>query len=569
MNKKGFTLVELLAVIAILAILVIIALPNVLSMFNDAREKSFTTELKEVYKVAQQSWISDSLMTTGEKIYSKKKNESCPNPLDLSGRNNLEYFIRIAKSGAIQEFYASDGTFQYVFEGDGLSITDIKDVTQIANMSDSDPVLTIECSGVSTSFPNAVEDATQGTYYNASKNKYYDTLKDAFAAVGGNQTIKLLNDASESEVATIASGLSNVKLDLNGKTLDMSSDTEYKIINNGSFKIINSSSEDAVVYFFRGINNNGTITIDGNYTLTAEDVVIKNNGTANIAGGSLTSGDGTAFENNGTLNITGGYLSGYSSGVSNNGILNVTGGTFNGNTGIFNSENGTASISNNVVIKGYSYGIDNEGTLNMTDAGINVNHPYGHEGLRNKGTATLTNVNIYITNTDYNTWGIYNFASGNLTFNSGTITAAGAEYHYGTGIGNEGTATINAGTIKSTHSKTTGDGNGVWAVSGTMTIIGGEIDGCNTAIVIDSGATITLGKNDGTVSTTSPIIFGNGSNSNGVKISSGGTLNFYDGIIKATWGTNHAITGTPNTPTGYVVSKTTTNGVETAILVQQ
>ncbi|MCI7083376.1 MAG: prepilin-type N-terminal cleavage/methylation domain-containing protein, partial [Tenericutes bacterium] len=33
MNKKGFTLVELLAVIAILAILVIIALPNVLSMF--------------------------------------------------------------------------------------------------------------------------------------------------------------------------------------------------------------------------------------------------------------------------------------------------------------------------------------------------------------------------------------------------------------------------------------------------------------------------------------------------------------------------------------------------------
>ena len=34
-NNKGFTLVELLAVIAILAILVIIALPNVLKMFND------------------------------------------------------------------------------------------------------------------------------------------------------------------------------------------------------------------------------------------------------------------------------------------------------------------------------------------------------------------------------------------------------------------------------------------------------------------------------------------------------------------------------------------------------
>ncbi len=54
MNKKVFTLVELLAVIAILAILVIIALPNVMKLFNDAKEKAFTTELKEIYKVAQQ-----------------------------------------------------------------------------------------------------------------------------------------------------------------------------------------------------------------------------------------------------------------------------------------------------------------------------------------------------------------------------------------------------------------------------------------------------------------------------------------------------------------------------------
>ena len=38
MNKKGFTLVELLAVIAILAILVIIALPNVLKMFKCGRD---------------------------------------------------------------------------------------------------------------------------------------------------------------------------------------------------------------------------------------------------------------------------------------------------------------------------------------------------------------------------------------------------------------------------------------------------------------------------------------------------------------------------------------------------
>ena len=49
MNKKGFTLVELLAVIAILALLVIIALPNVLSMFNNAKKDLFLTEAKNVF----------------------------------------------------------------------------------------------------------------------------------------------------------------------------------------------------------------------------------------------------------------------------------------------------------------------------------------------------------------------------------------------------------------------------------------------------------------------------------------------------------------------------------------
>ena len=47
-NKRGFTLVELLAVIAILAILVIIALPNVINMYTKARKNAFLTEAQNV-----------------------------------------------------------------------------------------------------------------------------------------------------------------------------------------------------------------------------------------------------------------------------------------------------------------------------------------------------------------------------------------------------------------------------------------------------------------------------------------------------------------------------------------
>ena len=59
MNKKGFTLVELLAVIAILAILVIVALPNVLSMYRDARKNTFSNEISSVLRSARQQYLVD------------------------------------------------------------------------------------------------------------------------------------------------------------------------------------------------------------------------------------------------------------------------------------------------------------------------------------------------------------------------------------------------------------------------------------------------------------------------------------------------------------------------------
>ena len=146
MKKNGFTLVELLAVIAILAILVIIALPNVMSMFNQARKNSFSTEVKEIYKMAQQQWISDSLFTTSEKVYSRC--ESCSGKsLDMSGRSQLEYYIKIDKSGKVVEYYATDGSYQYSYNNsNGLNIEDIDDIKVVAELP-SNQVLHIESSG--------------------------------------------------------------------------------------------------------------------------------------------------------------------------------------------------------------------------------------------------------------------------------------------------------------------------------------------------------------------------------------------------------------------------------------
>ena len=68
MKRKGFTLVELLAVIAILAILVIIALPNVLKMFNDSKKNAFIVQARKTASVAQ-----EKLFTSNEKTFDCNK----------------------------------------------------------------------------------------------------------------------------------------------------------------------------------------------------------------------------------------------------------------------------------------------------------------------------------------------------------------------------------------------------------------------------------------------------------------------------------------------------------------
>lgn len=121
MNKKGFTLVELLAVIAILAILVIIALPNVLSMFNTAKQNSFLTEVKEVFSTAQKQFMSDT--TNGgastKVTYSNNLSTACTSTKKLEMQGNatdggsLSYSITLDSQGYVKRISVSNGTYSY------------------------------------------------------------------------------------------------------------------------------------------------------------------------------------------------------------------------------------------------------------------------------------------------------------------------------------------------------------------------------------------------------------------------------------------------------------------------
>ena len=76
MNKKGFTLVELLAVIVILAVIILVAMNAVIPQMEKARKSAFVTEA-ETYINGAKAYYTSEVM--------KGNTPTCVNILDLTG----------------------------------------------------------------------------------------------------------------------------------------------------------------------------------------------------------------------------------------------------------------------------------------------------------------------------------------------------------------------------------------------------------------------------------------------------------------------------------------------------
>ncbi len=116
-SKKGFTLVELLAVIAILAILVIIALPNILNLYRNARKNTFVDEVQNIVRTAQQKYIEDSMSNGSNLCYDSKTN-----PLEIDAKSSLNYKVQLSQDGKITSIQVLDNNYQLIKTNE----TDIK-----------------------------------------------------------------------------------------------------------------------------------------------------------------------------------------------------------------------------------------------------------------------------------------------------------------------------------------------------------------------------------------------------------------------------------------------------------
>ena len=223
MNKKGFTLVELLAVIAILAILVIIALPNVLKMFNDSKKNSFLTEAKTLYSEVSKKYISENMK--GNKLtYISSEDDT---KLEMTGRD-LQYCVLLNTDGSVKSMKVSNG--EWIAElPSGKKITDLKNADlKDGNLNDYDCYNPFRDDSWETIASNVKAGST--SKYNIGDEKEVDlgtTYGKHKVRIANMSTPNECNDSNFSQSACgfvveftdiITTHVMNPKGDYNGKT---------------------------------------------------------------------------------------------------------------------------------------------------------------------------------------------------------------------------------------------------------------------------------------------------------------------------------------------------------------
>ena len=115
MNKKGFTLVELLAVIAILSILMVLIWPNILKMFSGGKRDTFKIQVDSIIRAAEAQKQSDTMGGNNTPGYCYGIGSICPDGMELSvNETDVKYAVIFGSDGKVSRLGVEDSNYCYV-----------------------------------------------------------------------------------------------------------------------------------------------------------------------------------------------------------------------------------------------------------------------------------------------------------------------------------------------------------------------------------------------------------------------------------------------------------------------
>lgn len=123
-KEKGFTLVELLAVIVILGIIAAIAVPMIGNVINDSKDKAILADAQTILNAAKLKYSTD-LNTTGTVIYRKDSNKTGELDQYVSGlSSNSSYKVELKSDGTWEITYSEFDNIKNSKYRDGLGEDD-------------------------------------------------------------------------------------------------------------------------------------------------------------------------------------------------------------------------------------------------------------------------------------------------------------------------------------------------------------------------------------------------------------------------------------------------------------
>ena len=123
MKKKGFTLVELIAVIALLSIIMLLIVPNVANYLNSSKKTLFYDNVVNIFKSATTTFMyqDDPTNTTFSNNGVK---------LDVDVESEYVYTIKVNNYGEVISIDVNNGVYSYNKSSsdinEGLNKSDIK-----------------------------------------------------------------------------------------------------------------------------------------------------------------------------------------------------------------------------------------------------------------------------------------------------------------------------------------------------------------------------------------------------------------------------------------------------------
>lgn len=273
MRKRGFTLVELLAVIAILAILVIIALPNIINFYKKAKINTNSINTQNIIKTAKQFYFKNpnTRFENDEDIYSK---------LEINGRKpeEAEVFISNGKI-AIAAVY-DNYCFKKNFNEDDISYSEISPgilCSIYPKVDDKTPGILDGAGRKNNPYKiESVEDLVAfANYINSEdylKNTgWYTSFDEDGVKINYNHYILLVNDIDIKSRRSYVNYKDKSFGDING---DGTVDTIYDELNkNAGLPCINPNRNDKLSIVFDG-NNKSIRNLYANIKNTDPDKTI-------------------------------------------------------------------------------------------------------------------------------------------------------------------------------------------------------------------------------------------------------------------------------------------------------